>query len=684
MATPLFPNGLQGLSDSKHSGVAGSAYRIVGVDYRQTPGIMKAQQALTKNSGTTVTELCKARVKASDGSTLWFSSESGKIWREVSGTYTLKHTTAPTSGGAACLDADEYDGDIYWSTENYVHKIRVADIGDTWSNLVFENFGQFKNGDDTYHPMQVQNLQLFIGDKYNIAKVENPNDDPSPTETLGVSFGTAVRSHAVGMLINPTEDKFPVLRDSARSTSASASTLTESSFVVTPGHDRFLVCVAWAWRTDNVTPASVTGITFDGDAMTSDGTGTANLGDNQRARYAVYKLANPGVKTGDIVATWASAETNLVLQTFLWNGADNIGNTESNAINSDTTSNSVTLTETEDYQTRLLSVYSETSTHTHTAGQTEVHNSTNTVGNDSSSILGVTSGGFQNETNFYVKKPEQITTLTDFDIDLLVGTKNVNKARVLRWDTVNDSWSAEDSVDEAGVNAFIHDDNYVYVQVGEYGRLYFYNGEKMEPYKRIPGDWSPTKTAKVNANAVGFLLGVPVFGVSNITGNPVLQGVYGFGGYSRDYAKTLSLDFPVPSGDFEAVKIGAILTDGAHMWVAWKDGTDTGVAKLDYSTKYDSAYIETMALTNPKDRSDITTIERFFADYVSLPASTDIGISVKTAYEASYTALTTKNDTTRMQVRADRNTPKIASLQIRYDFTTNANDSPEIENLAIE
>jgi len=85
----IFPNGIQGLSDTKWSGVLGSAHRLVGVDYRSQPGAIQANQALSKISGAVVDELCKVSLPLSDGSTLWFSSESGKIWREVADTFTL-------------------------------------------------------------------------------------------------------------------------------------------------------------------------------------------------------------------------------------------------------------------------------------------------------------------------------------------------------------------------------------------------------------------------------------------------------------------------------------------------------------------------------------------------------------------------------------------------------------------
>lgn len=685
MAIPLFPNGLNGLSDSKWSGIEGSADKIVGVDFRTTPGVMQAHQAMAKNSGATVTELCKARVEVSDGSILWFSSESGKIWRELSGTYTLVHTTVPTSGSAACLDAVEYDGDIYWSTQSFVHKIALGSVGGTWANEAWQNFGTFKNGDDTYHPMKVQNLELFIGDKYNIAKVENPNDEPSPTETMGATLGTAVRSLGYGVMVNPSGSRFPTLRSSAREVNASASSLTKS-FAVTPGPNRILVVATFAWRTNNTNPEHPTGVTFDGGALSSPGSIIANLGDNQRVCCKFWSKVSPDVKTANIVATWAATEVNIGMHVFLFNEADGLGGLGSQVNNLDTTSNTIAdLVESEDFQTRLMCLFSETATHTPLAGQLEVHTSTNnTVGTDSSSILGFTTGTFQDETEFAVKTPERITTLEPFDIDLLVGTKidNKNSARVLRWDTVNSGWSAEDDVAETGINAFIRDDNFVYVQAGDYGRLYFYNGEKMEPHKRIPGDWSPSKTARVYANSVGFHLGLPVFGISNVSGNPLLQGIYGFGSYSSSYPKVLSLDFPLL--ETAGLTIGAIVTRGADLYVAYKTATDVGICKLNWSAKYASAHIETRMLTHPKVRSDNTIATRYFADYVSLPTSTGITLGVKTKYDTNYTSLTVKNDTTRMQVRADYSTPKIANLQIRIGLTVSSNSSPIIENIAYE
>ena len=292
-------------------------------------------------------------------------------------------------------------------------------------------------------------------------------------------------------------------------------------------------------------------------------------------------------------------------------------------------------------------------------------------------------GDFIQLTPFNVSDPERIQTLSRFDTDLLIGTKDINKANVKRWDTFSDSWLAEDDVFETGINAFIKDDNFTYVSAGDFGNIYFYNGEKLTLTKRIPGEWGSTKKAIVNPNATNFYMGTPVFGLSNSTGNPALQGVYGFGAYDEKYIKGLSLDFPVPTKELSGVQIGAILVNGADMYVSYKTATVTGaIAKLNHSKKYESAYIETMVTIPNEDRNDDNFIEGICADYISLPADTDIDIGIKTKYDTTYTDLTTITDTKRMSIRT-KPIPKVVNLQIKFSFTTDANNAPEVENFGI-
>jgi len=682
MSIPLFDKGIQGLSDSLWSGAKGSCSKLVGIDYRTTPGTFKAHQKLSKHSGTTIDQLCKNVVNCSDGSRIWFSSESGKIWREVSGTYTLVHTTVPTLGEAKCLGAMEYHDDIYWATELYLHKIEVRDLGN-WT-LVTQNWAKFLIGDDSFHPMTVQNLKLYVGDKTTIASVDKPPVNPEPRRRLSVSFSASEKYTSIAGYLTASGNAYPRLSVSARETSASASSITKS-ITVPNESDRVMVVFVTGVRTDDNLPATPTA-TYNGDAMTNLGIAEAfwDVGTDISKSF-VFKLVSPDVGTGDLVVTFAGAETNLVVQAVVFRGATNFTSADSTASGGTATS----ITETNigtvgtNYDLPVIYVHSDTTTQTIGTGQIAITNTTNTWGNDSTSYYGELPD-FTQRTEFNVLTPERIQTIKDFDIDILVGTRVVNKARVLRWDGLSEGWSAQDDIDEQGINAFILDDNFMYVQAGFYGRLYFYNGEKLDPYQRIPGEWSPTKTAKINPNATAFHLGVPVFGLTNVAGNPTLQGIYGFGSYGIGYTKSLSLDFPIPTNAFSGVEIGAIVTDGADLYASYKDGTDVGVAKLDWTAKYTAPYLETVALISPENRSDFTNIQGMSADYVDLPANTDITFSYKKNYDSSFTALSSTYLPKLKQVKARESITDISNLIVKVAITTSANATPQVENISLD
>ena len=473
----IFNGKFGGLSDSRWSGFVGSFYRLVGLDFHSTPGILKVRQALAKDSGATVDTSCKVAIVASSGETFWFSSTSGKIWRRsTGGTWLLVHTTTAGAGGHGCLGAIEHDGFIYWATESRLHRIPIANIATLahWTANAVEDWATFTNTDADFHPMVKQGTSVFIGDANFVAKVSG--------------------------------------------------------------------------------------------------------------------------------ATGAHAFT-------------------ANALN--------------------------------------------------------------------LRSPHRVKCLIDFGIDLLIGTfihNNVNKADIIRWDTESTSWTSIDQVDENGINAFIRDDNYVYAQAGQFGRIYYYNGELLVPYKRIPGDWSPTKTAVINPNAVATHLTVPVFGLSNVAGNPALQGVYSFGSYDKNYPKVLDLSYPI-SADLSDIEIGCILSVGADLLVSWKDvGTTAyGVDKLDWSNKYTSAYLETGMLTPIQARSFLKSVSKVIIDYASiLPNDCSVSVKYKKKYEAAYSsAMAIIHDTKLVQSRVEASLPEVVSLQLRFDFTVDSNNSPEIEKISL-
>ena len=463
-----------GLADSKHSGIAGSFYRAVGVDGHSVPGTLTVRQKLTKESGSTVDEFVKYAVATSDGHSFWFSADSGKIWRRSSaGVWLLVYTTSAAAGESKCLGAAEYNGYLYWATQSRLHRIAMADAHATaanWTANAAPSWATFGVTNASWHPMAIQDLTLFIGDGNQVAEVN------------------------------------------------------------------------------------------------SSGTFSANVLD--------------------------------------------------------------------------------------------------------------------------IKTPFQIKAMIPYEWDLLIGTtvtSTVNHTEVIRWDTVSPSWNTSDPIEEVGINAFIRDDNYVYVNAGRAGNLYFYNGEQLIPFKRIPGTYTKTAYGEIYPGSVANFMGVPVFGFSNGTGNPALEGIYSFGSYSRDYPKVLDLSWVISQAVTSAVEIGAVLVLDFDLVVAWKDSTGAaayGVDAIDWSNKYASAYFETMMLF--QDQRDIVkTLANVSAFYNSLPASTGITFSYS-INGAAYVEMTSVTNSDLNEVRAQLSVGGVGSLQIKVAFTVSSNSAPVVEAIGVD
>ncbi|MCH7862530.1 MAG: AMP-binding protein, partial [Proteobacteria bacterium] len=74
--------------------------------------------------------------------------------------------------------------------------------------------------------------------------------------------------------------------------------------------------------------------------------------------------------------------------------------------------------------------------------------------------------------------PFRIKSMIDYEFDLLLGTfvaDTVNKTEIIRWDTISPSWNTPDPIDEVGVNAFIRDDNNMFVNAGKAGNIIIRN-----------------------------------------------------------------------------------------------------------------------------------------------------------------------------------------------------------------
>lgn len=162
---------LGGIADSDYLGTENSVAEMVNCDIHSEAGLIKANQALTKDSGAVVDELCLARVSCSNGSTYFFGESGGIFERESDGTWTDRGTAAPAAGAAKILSAEEYQGYIYYAMQSRLGRIAVPSAGGSWAGRS-DSWATFGVTNATYHPMKQVNQIQYIGDGNQVAQVD--------------------------------------------------------------------------------------------------------------------------------------------------------------------------------------------------------------------------------------------------------------------------------------------------------------------------------------------------------------------------------------------------------------------------------------------------------------------------------------------------------------------------------
>ena len=474
MAQVLVKNLNQGgIADSDYVGISNSVAEMVNCDIHSEPGLIKCNQALTKDSGVVVDEFCEAKVECSNGSTYFFGESGGIFERESGGTWTDRGTVSPGAGSAKVLSAKEYKGYIYYATQNRLGRIAVPPAGGSWAGRN-DNFETFGVGDDTFHPMKVVNQVLYIGDGNQLAQVD-------------------------------------------------------------------------------------------------DGTFSANALD--------------------------------------------------------------------------------------------------------------------------IESPLRISSLGILDTDILIGTyvsNNVLETQIIRWNTWSVSFSVSDPIPEVGIYAFLETDNFVIVNAGTKGNLYLYNGAQLDLYKKIKGSFSSTNKAKVFANANLNFNGMPLFGLSSVSGTGVNLGVYSLARTNRSYPYILNLEHTISTGNLAGIEIGAIASVSADQFlVSWKDtnsDTSVGVDILNLSTKATAHFTTLVMYIN---RELVSEWGYAYAGYRSLPDGADIKFYEKKNGGAMSSELDSIDDKIedgegRNMKKTDAHIGDAVTLQLKTELVPNANNGPEVEVVVID
>ncbi|MBU2025577.1 MAG: hypothetical protein ABIC19_00600 [Patescibacteria group bacterium] len=286
------------------------------------------------------------------------------------------------------------------------------------------------------------------------------------------------------------------------------------------------------------------------------------------------------------------------------------------------------------------------------------------------------------------KWPERhrVSALQKYLTGLLFGTivpSGIVSSLAAFWNTWSTNVSFADDLPENGINSFLKMDNYAIAQCGKKGNFYSYNGSAMSLYKRIPGNWGGpfgANQAIVHSDANLNAGGIPMFGLSNISGNPADQGIYSLGHYSPEYPIVFSMEFVISTGNVANIEIGSVFMVGTDMFVAWKDSNDEtpiyGIDKLDKTAKFNGAYFDTRLI-----QSDRRNMKEFSVDvfYRSLPENTDILLNRKVNNgnwkEAPIQLIhdvNRKRKHTKVKIRGN-------DCQFRIITSADGNNAPEID-----
>lgn len=284
-----------------------------------------------------------------------------------------------------------------------------------------------------------------------------------------------------------------------------------------------------------------------------------------------------------------------------------------------------------------------------------------------------------------IAAPLRIKSLGRMNTDLLIGTyvsDNVTETEIIRWNTWSVSFSTSDTIPEVGVNCFLDTDNNVIVNAGTKGNLYFYNGTSLEEYKTIKGTYTGSKKAYVHPNAKFNFNGMPLFGLSNVSGNPANQGVYSLGRTNRNYPFVLNLEHAISTGNLSGIEIGAICPVSSDQFtVSWKDtngGTTYGVDILDLNNKASVAYfISRVIMAN---RTTLLNFGLVHTAYRSLPTGTSIEVRKKVNADTVFgDAISGNVDAKRMIHSTKVDINDATRVQVKVSLVASGNDAPEVE-----
>ncbi len=381
------------------------------------------------------------------------------------------------------------------------------------------------NGRDRYL-FAFRDYKIDVVNILNLPSYTWSNSWQSTMEFMTTDFsGSVTNSIAIGGRVNPSGSAEPILIASASNSGSGSSSTITVSVTVPEGYSNMAVCVISGISGTDIN-GTVTGVTYDGNAMTAI---TSGVGDS---RFDMRSYVAPATGSKNVVVTYTAGVTNRWAQVLVFALADQTTPITSSSIQTATalTTLNQPITITAQYQLPFNMVFSNgTPTHTPRAPQTTIIASTALFSNASAfsssyfsmatyddgqhyAIKGADNiiyfcnwrfiGSIQ-EASGQIFNPATTATYTftynaldlplgeaaewleELGPNLMIAGGFTNK--IYPWDRVSDSFNIPLEVPEIGVKRLQNNGDIMYILAGTDGNIYQTQGSYVRPYKSLPG-----------------------------------------------------------------------------------------------------------------------------------------------------------------------------------------------------
>lgn len=202
-------------------------------------------------------------------------------------------------------------------------------------------------------------------------------------------------------------------------------------------------------------------------------------------------------------------------------------------------------------------------------------------------------------------------------------------------DTFNESFPTN-----GGLNAMQYYRNKLLSIQGHQGHIYT-EASPFNKVHKIPGV-SKQQYLEVYPGAMTTWKELVFFGISDTNSSNVVRGVYYYGSQSALFHEALNYILTISTGNAgSGVQIGAVKGIGVDLYIAWRDGDNYGVDKLDESSSYAQSGTYESMLVDDQRPGEEKRMEAVVVSHLALATGESISIDYKKERATAWTSGTT-------------------------------------------